>query len=322
MIVFIAFDGVSSLDISGPLSVFNGATHFLRERGTPVGYECAIVTRRGGAVVSDLGAAFLSQPVREIARRRIDTLVVPGAIDMQPALRDRALLAWIARQSRRVRRTCSVCAGALLLAAAGVAKGRRLATHWAHCGALQKRHPEVRVEPDPIYIQDGPIWSSAGVTAGIDLALALIEHDHGRELAMAVARQHVVYLRRPGGQSQFSTLLEAQITGKETFAALHEWIVEHLGDAGLTVEQVAERAGMSARHFSRLYTATTGRTPARAIAMFRLETARRLLESTAQSIDAIARRTGFGNAERMRTTFQRHFRVSPSDYRERFGTVR
>lgn len=316
--VFVAFEGVSSLDISGPLSVFAGATHFLGAKGKS-GYECTLVSRRGGAVRSDLGVALLSQSLRAVERRKFDTLVIPGAVDMQPVVRDAALVAWIARQAERVRRVCSVCAGAHLLAAAGLARGRRLATHWAHCEQLQRQHPAVKVEPDPIYVQDGPIWSSAGVTAGIDLALALVEDDHDRDLAMTVARQHVVYLRRPGGQSQFSTLLEAQINGRETFARLHEWVLEHAGDAGLTVEHLAERAAMSPRHFSRVYTATTGRTPAKAIALLRVEAARRLLESTRDPVEAIADRTGFGTPERMRTTFQRHMKISPSAYRARFG---
>jgi transcriptional regulator GlxA family with amidase domain len=317
-VIFIAFEGVSSLDLTGPLSVFAGATHFRKERGQP-GYDCTIVTLKGGPVATDLGAAFLSKPVSEIDRRKIDTLVIPGAISMDAALKDDVLIAWIAEQGSHVSRVCSVCAGAYLLAASGLANGRRLATHWAHCDALQVLNPAVKVEPDPIFVRDRHIWSSAGVTAGIDLALALVEEDHGRDLAMDVARQHVVYLKRPGGQSQFSTFLEAQIKGGETFAKLHEWIIQRLDDPKLTVEELAERAGMSVRNFSRVYTATTGRSPGKAIELFRIETARRLLESTDEPIDVIARKTGFGNAERLRTSFQRHMKVSPRYYRERFG---
>jgi transcriptional regulator GlxA family with amidase domain len=317
-VIFIAFEGVSSLDLTGPLSVFAGATHFLKERGQP-GYDCTIATLKGGPVATDLGAAFLSETVSESDWRKIDTLVIPGAISMDAALKDDALIACIAEQGSRVSRVCSVCAGAYLLAASGLANGRRLATHWAHCDALQALNPTVKVEPDPIFIQDGHIWSSAGVTAGIDLALALVDEDHGRHLAMDVARQHVVYLRRPGGQSQFSTFLEAQIKGRETFAKLHEWLIQRLYDPKFTVEKLAERAGMSVRNFSRVYTATTGRTPGKAIELFRIETARRLLESTDEPVDVIAHKTGFGNAERLRTSFQRHMKVSPRYYRERFG---
>jgi transcriptional regulator GlxA family with amidase domain len=317
-VIFVAFAGVSSLDLTGPLSVFAGATYFLKERRQP-GYDCTIVTMEGGPVATDLGAAFLSEPATKVERRKIDTLVVPGAISMDAPLRDGDLIAWIAEQGSRASRVCSVCAGPYLLVASGLANGRRIATHWAHCEALQALNPSVTVEPDPIFIQDGQIWSSAGVTAGIDLALALVEEDHGRDLAMDVARQHVVYLKRPGGQSQFSTLLEAQVNGKETFAKLHEWILQRLDHAGLSVEALAEQTGMSMRNFSRVYTATTGRTPGKAIELFRIETARRLLESTDEPVDVIARKTGFANPERLRTTFQRHMKVSPRYYRERFG---
>jgi transcriptional regulator GlxA family with amidase domain len=318
-VAIVIFDGVSSLDLSGPLSIFAGATHFLREQGKN-GYECTVVSLKGKQITTDLGAAFVSKPVRKLQRQKVDTLVIPGAMGaMDAALADRRLLAWIAQQGRRVRRVCSVCAGARLLAAAGLAEGRRMVTHWAHCGVLQKQNPGVKVEQDPIYIEDGPIWSSAGVTAGIDLTLALVEQDFGRDLAMTVARQHVVFMRRTGGQSQFSALLEAQIAGKNTFAKLHEWAIGRLGDKGLNVDQLAERAGMSPRNFARVYKATTGRTPAKAIEFLRIEEARRLLEDTETPIDEIADKIGFGGAERMRTTFQRHLKVSPREYRLRFG---
>jgi transcriptional regulator GlxA family with amidase domain len=319
-VVFIVFDDVSALDVSGPLSIFRGATYFLEQKGQP-GYECPIVTLQGGAVATDLGAAFLSRPAGEVEGRPLDTLLIPGAVDMSSVLADAEFLAWIAKHGKRARRVCSICAGALPLAASGLADGRRMVTHWAHCDALQKLRPDVKVERDPIFIHDGPVWSSAGVTAGIDLALALVEEDHGRDLAMTVARQHVVYLRRPGGQSQFSTLLEAQMTGKADFARLHEWIIERLDDPKLTVERLAEHANMRPRNFSRVYTATTGRTPGKALELFRLEAARGLLESSAISLKAVADKTGFGNPERMRTVFQRHLGISPSDYRERFSLM-
>ena len=319
MVAFIIYDGVSSLDLCGPLSVFAGASHFLKEQRKH-GYECPVVSLRGKRIGTDLGAAFLSQPASKLARQRIDTLMIPGAMGaMDAALADRKLLSWIARQGRRARRVCSVCAGGRLLAASGLAEGRRMVTHWAHCGVLQEQNPGVKVEQDPIYIEDGPVWSSAGVTAGIDLALALVEQDFGRDLAMAVARQHVVFMKRPGGQSQFSTMLEAQIAGKNTFARLHEWAIERLGDRNLNVDQLAAHAGMSPRNFARVYTATTGRTPSKAIEFMRLEEARRLLEDTDKSIDEISDQIGFGSTERMRTTFQRNLKVSPRDYRLRFG---
>ena len=279
-----------------------------------------MVSLGGKKIVTDLCAAFLSQPASKLARQKIDTLMIPGAMGaMNAVLADRKLLTWIARQGRRARRVCSVCAGGRLLAASGLAEGRRMVTHWAHCAVLQEQNPGVKVEQDPIYIEDGPVWSSAGVSAGIDLALALVEQDFGRDLAMAVARQHVVFMKRPGGQSQFSTMLEAQIAGKNTFARLHEWAIERLGDRNLNVDQLAAHAGMSPRNFARVYTATTGRTPSKAIEFMRLEEARRLLEDTDKSVDEISDQIGFGSTERMRMTFQRNLKVSPRDYRLRFG---
>jgi transcriptional regulator GlxA family with amidase domain len=218
------------------------------------------------------------------------------------------------------RRTASVCAGAFLLAEAGLLDGRRVVTHWASCEALHLRYRNLTVEPDAIFVQDGPIWTSAGVTAGIDLSLALVQEDCGREVAMQVARQLVIYLKRPGGQSQFSELLKSQTLTTTAFEDLHVWISKNLRDERLNVDQLAERVGMSPRNFARSYKAKTGRTPARAIEVFRLEAARRLLEETEQGVDRIARRCGFGDEERMRTTFQRHLAISPRDYRRRFST--
>ncbi|WP_129792000.1 GlxA family transcriptional regulator [Sphingosinicella sp. CPCC 101087] len=320
LVLFVAFDTVSALDLSGPLSVFAGASAFLKEDGK-TGYDCRIVSIDGGPVRTDLGAAFLSEPVDAFRDSILDMVIVPGSVSMDRALGDQRLIDWIRIQGARARRTCSVCAGTYVLAEAGLLDGRRAATHWAHCDALQRRYPSVKVERDPIFVQDGPIWSSAGVTAGIDLALALVEEDHGRELAMLLARQHVVFLKRPGGQSQFSMLLESQSMEGEAFSDLHKWIMERLDDAeaNLTIERLAERVGMSPRNFSRVYKAKTGRTPAKAIELFRLEVARRLLEETDERVQSVAHRTGFGDEERMRTTFHRHLGVSPREYRDRFG---
>ncbi len=229
------------------------------------------------------------------------------------------MVSWIAEHGPRARRLCSICNGTYLLAEAGLLNGKRATTHWLHCDALQARYLAVTVEPDPIFVRDGSIWSSAGITAGIDLALALVQEDCGRELAMHVGRTHVVFLKRPGGQSQFSALLEAQAADADTFGDLHDWVTQHIADPDLTVERLAERVGMSLRNFARVYTAKVGRTPAKTIELFRLEAARRLLEDTDERIDAIAHCTGFGDEERIRAAFQRHFAVSPRVYRERFG---
>ena len=198
------------------------------------------------------------------------------------------------------------------MASESLRTGRRAET-------LRLRYPTLKFEPDAIFVRDDAVWSSAGVSAGIDLALALVEEDCGRDVAMSVARQLVVYMKRPGGQAQFSELLRAQAKDCEPFAELHEWLADHLHDESLSVETLARKACMSARNFARVYKTKTGRTPAKAIELFRLETARRLLEDTDERIETIARRTGFGDEDRMRNTFQRHLNVSPRDYRERFG---
>ncbi|HUN53501.1 MAG TPA: helix-turn-helix domain-containing protein, partial [Candidatus Sulfotelmatobacter sp.] len=227
-----------------------------------------------------------------------------------------ALVDWLRRRAAEARRIASVCTGAFLLAAAGVLDGRRAVTHWEECARLAERFPAVRVEPDPIFICDGGVWTSAGVTAGIDLALALVEEDLGRSLALAVARYMVVFLKRPGGQAQFSTALALQ-TADDRFGALHDWINDHLGD-DLSLAVLADHAGMSERSFSRHYAAATGQTPARAIERLRVEAARRLLSESRTPVKRIARRCGFGSEETMRRSFLRLLAVTPQDYRSRF----
>jgi transcriptional regulator GlxA family with amidase domain len=211
-----------------------------------------------------------------------------------------------------------VCSGAFLLAKAGLLDGCRAATHWALCDTLQQRFPTLEVDADAIFIQQGAVWTSAGVTAGIDLALALVEADCGRDVSMQAARELVVYLKRPGGQAQYSTLLQLQTQDSPAFDELHLWLAENLGDPELTVERLAEQAKMSLRNFSRVYKQRTGRTPAKAIELFRLEAAKRLLENSSRNIEQIARACGFSDEERLRSTFQRHLSISPRDYRSRF----
>ena len=226
------------------------------------------------------------------------------------------LVDWVRQRAGRVRRVASVCTGAFLLAAAGVLDGRRAATHWMYCTKLAQRFPSVRVESDPIFVRDGPVWTSAGVTAGIDLALALVEEDLDRSVALAVARYLVVFLKRPGGQAQFSAALALQ-TAEDKFSALHGWINEHLAD-DLSLSVLASHAGMSERSFSRHYAETTGQTPARAIERLRMETARRLLSDSRTPLKRIAQRCGFASDETMRRSFLRLLAVTPQDYRSRF----
>jgi transcriptional regulator GlxA family with amidase domain len=319
-VVFTAYEGVSLLDLSGPLEAFRVAADFvLKERR--MSYECTVVSSRGGSVRTADGVELNAKSVRTIGNRPIDTLVVPGGFHVEDVTRDRALIHWIRRIAPRCRRVCSVCVGSFLLAAAGVLDGRRAATHWMHAPLLARRHSNVTVEPDAIFVRDGTVWTSAGVTSGIDLALALIEQDAGREVAIDVARILVVYLKRAGGQSQYSALLSAQAqSDSSAFTELEQWMAEHL-KADLRVEALAERAHMSPRNFARVYTKTRGRSPAKAVEAIRIDAARRRLEESPDRIEAIAERCGFSGEEQMRLAFDRTMGIAPRDYRKRFGST-
>ncbi|OZI50699.1 GlxA family transcriptional regulator [Bordetella genomosp. 4] len=315
-ILLLAYPDVQLLDVSGPLQVFASANELLAARGGARPYAPKVVSADPGLVTSSSGLALLSHSLRTV-RGPIDTLVVPGGRGVYAATADTRLTDWIRRQVGRSRRIASVCSGAFLLAEAGLLDGRRVATHWSRCDELAKRYPTVRVEADPIFVRDGDIWTSAGVTAGIDLALALLEEDLGRSMALEVARELVVFLKRPGGQSQFSATLSMQ-NANDQFGELHTWMGEHLG-SDLSVPVLARRLHMSERSFMRHYKAETGMTPARAVEKLRVETARRLLVDTAWSVKRIAARCGFGNEEGMRRSFIRLLRISPQAYRERFS---
>ncbi|MFI5317287.1 MAG: GlxA family transcriptional regulator, partial [Myxococcota bacterium] len=236
------------------------------------------------------------------------------------ALRDRALVDFLRRAAPRARRVASICSGTFLLAEAGLLDGRRATTHWAHCAELAKRYPRVAVETDPIFVRDGKLWSSAGVCAGMDLALALAEQDHGRELALTVAQWMVLFLKRPGGQSQFSVGLAAQATEHERIRELQAWAQAHL-PADLGIAALAKRAAMSPRNFARVFAREVGETPARWVERARVEAARRLLEESDDGVDAVASRCGFGTAETLRRAFLRQLRVGPAAYRARFRSA-
>ena len=317
-VLFVTFEGMGLLDFSGPMTVFWSASEFLEKAGRS-GYARHTVSLNGGPISTTEGVVIETTPVAAFAHAEIDTIVVPGSDNMEPILRDQRLSIWLREIVPRSRRTSSVCAGAFLLADAGLLEARRVVTHWSSCDLLAQRYPGLKVEPDAIFVRDDPIWTSAGVSAGIDLALALVEDDCGHEIAMQVARELVVYMKRPGGQSQFSQLLQTQTVQSTAFDDLHRWLVENLADERLNVETLAERVAMSPRNFARAYRAKTGRTPARMLELFRIEAARRLLEETEQSIERIARSCGFGDEERMRTAFKRHLAVSPREYRQRFS---
>ena len=237
---------------------------------------------------------------------------------MDAAAADPVLLDWVREQAKRSRRVASVCTGAFLLAATGLLDGRRAVTHWSYCSELARRFPAVQVEPDPIFVQDGPVWTSAGVTAGIDLALALVEEDLGRTVALAVARYLVVFLKRPGGQAQFSAALSLQ-TAEDQFGALHDWINDHLAD-DISLPILASQARMSERSFSRRYAEATGVTPGRAVERLRVEAARRLLSESRMPLKRVSQRCGFGSEETMRRSFLRLLAATPQDYRARFSS--
>lgn len=319
LVLFLAYPDVGLLDLTGAQTVFWAASKYREARGLP-GYVRETVSITGGTIRTAEGLEVGSRALAELAGERIDTLIVPGSPHIERVLDEvPELLAWLAQAGQSVRRTASVCSGTFLLAQAGLLAGRRAATHWAMCDMLQARHPGIEVDRDAIFVEQGNMWTSAGVSAGIDLALALVEADCGREIAMQVARELVVFLKRPGGQAQFSQLLLAQSSDGATFDDLHAWLADHLGNPDLGVERLAERAHMSPRNFARLYKEKTGRTPAKAVEIMRLEAARRLLEDSERNIEQIALQCGFGDEERMRVTFQRHLAISPRAYRRRFS---
>jgi len=321
-IVFVAYEGMVLLDLAGPLEAFNIAAKFVAGKEGPVPYECTVVSARGGPVLTSAGVSVDTEPAKALDKAPIDTLIVPGATLVDDVTRDQAVVQWVRRKAADCRRVCSVCSGTFLLAEARLLDGLRATTHWLQCGLLSKRYPSVAVEPDAIFVRDGSMWTSAGVATGIDLGLALIEEDLGHKAAVAVARVLVVYLKRSGGQSQYSAILAGQAeSDDDDFARLELWIGEHLTE-DLGVEALAEKAHMSPRHFARVYVARRGLTPAKAVEAIRLDAARRLLESSQTRIKTVARQCGYRTEERMRVTFIRNLGISPRDFRERFASAR
>lgn len=319
-IAIAVYPGVSLLDLGGPLEAFRVASEFGGPRGRRINYTCSVVSSRGGPVLTADGVALITDSIRSLDRIEIDTLMVPGAFLVEDVTRDVELIEWVAKQAPKCRRVCSVCVGSFLLAAAGILNGRRAATHWMHAQLLAQRHPKVEVESDAIFVRDGRVWSSAGVTTGIDLTLALIEEDCGHATAISVARMLVVYLKRAGGQSQYSALLAAQAESEsDSFSELERWIAENL-EADLRIESLAERAHMSPRNFARVYAKKRGRTPAKVVETIRLDAARRRLEETDERIETIAEECGYGGEEQMRAAFLRVLKIPPREYRKRLAT--
>jgi transcriptional regulator GlxA family with amidase domain len=316
--IFVAcFEGVELLDVAGPTSVFSTASSIL---GGDKGYDVRLVADCAGPVVTSSGITLIAQHALSSLRGPIDTLIVPGGL--RGAIEGAApLVPRVRRLAARTRRLASVCSGAFILSRAGLLDGRAAVTHWAGCEQLRRQHPRCRVEDDRIYVRDGHIWTSAGVSTGIDLALAMVEEDHGAQLALQIARWLVVYLRRPGGQSQFSAPLAAQMAERKGLRDLLLWMTDHI-DADLSIAALAHRAHMSERTFARVFTAETSFTPAAYVERLRIDAARRSLETTSRTVKQIARGCGFRTVETLHRAFRRSVGSTPLEYRARFATER
>jgi transcriptional regulator GlxA family with amidase domain len=319
----IAFPDSQILDISGPLAVFNEASRQVQKHSAEkqAAYQIELISTTADRLVDCYcGVSLTAHTDFRSSGGNYDTLLVAGGYGVMQATTTDGFLPWLRKQAKVARRIGSVCSGAVVLAAAGLLDGRRATTHWYYCQQIARQFPAVKFDADPIFIRDGNVYTSAGVTAGIDLALALVEEDLGAELALFAARALVVFLRRPGSQSQFSHSLSLQTSDRKPLRELQSWLLENIGQP-LTIEQMADRVAMSPRNFARVFTEQLGITPARFVSQIRLEAARRRLEESSQSIELIAQECGFGSTESMRSAFQRLLRVSPQDYRNRFYLV-
>jgi transcriptional regulator GlxA family with amidase domain len=308
---------VQSLDVTGPLEVFAAARELIAARGAGRDYELRVVGVDGAPLRTSSGLTIVPHGPTGSPARGLDTLIVPGGSGHRAAAECPQLIEWIRRTSSSARRTASVCTGAFLLARAGLLDGRRATTHWAFAQPLQEMYPAIDVQPDPIFIRDGSIWTSAGVTAGMDLALALVEQDLDREAALVIARHLVLFLRRPGNQSQFSATLGAQQPAREPLREIQRAVLEDIAGEH-SVAAMAARAHMSPRNFARAFRAETGVTPARYVERVRIEAARRRLEDGGDPVASVAAACGFGTAETMRRVFVRSLAVGPTEYRRRF----
>jgi transcriptional regulator GlxA family with amidase domain len=318
-VVIVAFEGLQPLDAVGPHEVFAGAGRAAGALGRAGSHRVTLASPGGGAVRGEsglvLGTAAL--PTRS---QHIDTLLLTGGQGAQEAARDEGLLSWIRATAPRCRRVATVCSGAFVGAAAGLLEGRRVTTHWARARQLADAYPGLSVDPDPIYVRDGKYWSSAGVTAGIDLALALVQEDLGVDVAQTVARWLVMFLHRPGGQTQFASPVWVPRAERSTVRAV-QTLVEAAPGGDHRLPALAAAAAMSVRHFTRVFSAEVGETPSRFVERTRLEAARRELEETSDTLDVVAARCGLGSAETLRRVFQRHLGVAPDAYRRRFRSL-
>ncbi|WP_037603861.1 GlxA family transcriptional regulator [Streptacidiphilus rugosus] len=318
-VVIVAFPGIELLDATGPAEVFSVASRVAGD-GRP-GYLVRIATADGGPVTTSSSVRLMADLARDDVTGPIDTLLVAGAIKLvddgvEPVI-DHEVTAWLRRAAPQARRIGSICAGAHLLAAAGLLEGRPATTHWLTAARLAADHPSVRVDSDPIFIRDGRVWTCAGVTSGMDMALAMVAEDHGQDLALATARMMVMYVKRSGGQSQFSVPLSVQGSEDDRIDELRRWIAEHL-TADLSLEALAARTHLSVRHFTRLFHQRTSTTPAAYVEAARLEAARRLLEDSDRSLPEVAAASGLGSVETLHRVFRRRLGTTPAEYRRRF----
>ncbi|MGV9992884.1 GlxA family transcriptional regulator [Streptomyces sp. NPDC003374] len=316
-VVVVVYAGALALDITGPIEVFDTANRLLPPSGAR--YRIDFVSPDAPLVRMSSGLSVEASPL-EAARGPVDTLLVPGGWGLRDALRNRELISWIRRAAARSRRVASVCGGSFLLAEAGLLDGRRATTHWAYSEAMAGRYPEVTVDAEPIFVVDGPVVTSAGVSTGIDMALALVEADHGAALALRTARYLVLFLKRHGGQAQYSDVLDAQLADHPPIRAAQEWILDNLQDP-LPVAELARRANMSQRNFARVFRREVGTTPGQYVERTRIARARELLENTDLAIGQIARRCGFGAPETFFRSFGRSLGLTPKEYRHRFQVI-
>ncbi|MFD9335812.1 GlxA family transcriptional regulator [Streptomyces sp. NPDC060028] len=318
-VVIVAFPGIELLDVTGPAEVFSVASRVAK--ADPPGYLVQIATADGGPVTTSSGVRLMADLTLDDANSPMDTLLVAGAIELVddgvvPVI-DHEVTHWLRHAAPRARRIGSICAGAHLLAAAGLLDGRAATTHWLTAARLAAEYPSVRVDPDPIFIRTGQVWTCAGVTSGMDMALAMVAEDHGQDLALATARTMVMYVKRSGGQSQFSVPLSVQSSSDDRIDELRMWIAEHLAE-DLSLEALAARTHLSVRHFTRLFHQRTSTTPAAYVEAARLEAARRLLEDSDRSLPEIAAASGLGSVETLHRVFRRRMGTTPAEYRRRF----
>ena len=316
-VAFLAYDGLQPLDIVGPHEVFASANEVLDGIGRAAPrYRLHVVSRSAGQIHSQSGLGIVTQSWATLGP--IDTLVIPGGLEGRSLASEPATLGWLRAQAPSLRRLVCVCTGAFIAADAGLLTGRRVATHWARTARLASEFPTLDVDADALYVRDGNVWSSAGVTAGIDVSLALVEEDHGAEVAQTVARWLVMFLRRPGGQSQYAAPVWGRAAERAPIRAAQDAVIaDPSGDH--RIPTMADAVGMSVRTFQRSFTNEVGEAPARYVERARVDLARRLLETERDGVASVAKRCGFGTAETMRRAFVRHVGVSPDQYRQRFA---